>query len=152
MKKYTQKQIKELKKNPYTFQVDDFRDKGKQTKLDRYGNAYYVNSAKIAATKLARYDNAGYTNREKALQTLKQRYGIEHPLRKLYHFETEYFDSLPELAFYLYSIFNGDSISRTPCKFTYYVDGESHNYFPDFSLNGQLIEIKGPQFITEDGR
>lgn len=136
----------------YTFQVDDFRDKGKQTKLDRYGNAYYVNSAKIAATKLARYDNAGYTNREKALQTLKQRYGIEHPLRKLYHFETEYFDSLPELAFYLYSIFNGDSISRTPCKFTYYVDGESHSYFPDFSLNGQLIEIKGSQFLTEDGR
>ena len=136
----------------YTFQVDDFRNKSKQTKLAKYGNAYYTNSAKTAITKLARYNNAGYTNRDKAIQTLKQRYGIEHPPRKLYCFETEYFDSLPELAFYLYHISKGSNISRTPCKFSYYVNGEIHSYFPDFELNSQLIEIKGPQFLTEDGR
>jgi hypothetical protein len=135
----------------YTFQVDEFRDRAKQTKLIRYWNAYFSNFAKAKLTKLKRYNNPVYTNREKARQTLKQRYGIEHPPRKHYHFNSEYFDSLPELAYYLYSVAAGDTIIRNPCKFSYCVNGVAHFYFPDFSCNGQLVEIKGAHFLAKDG-
>lgn len=52
--------------------------KGKQTKLDRYGDENYCNVLKIKQTKLERYGDAGYHNFDKAKQTCLKKYGNEN--------------------------------------------------------------------------
>lgn len=87
----------------------------------------------------------------KAKETLKQRYGVEHPPKRLYCFDNIYFDSFPELALYLYAKENNEEIKRSPCTLKYTINGIEHDYLPDFLYNGQLVEIKGKQFLKEDG-
>ena len=51
-------------------------DKMKQTKLKRYGSSNYVNTNKIKQTKLERYGDANYINVNKMKQTKLERYGV----------------------------------------------------------------------------
>lgn len=50
-------------------------DSVRKTKLDRYGDSTYNNTAKIKQTKLDRYGDASYNNRVKAQQTMDDLYG-----------------------------------------------------------------------------
>lgn len=47
----------------------------------------------------------------------------------------------------------GDNVIYTPnCNFQYDdSNGRHHSYFPDFMLNGKLVEIKGNHFVGKDG-
>ena len=51
-------------------------EKAKQTNLNRYGDANYNNIEKIKQTKLKRYGDANYVNPEKAKQTNLIKYGV----------------------------------------------------------------------------
>lgn len=93
--------------------------------------------------------------------TMVDKYGVEHfsqtsdfaLVRKAkYEFKNERFDSLPELALYLYAKDHGEPITRLPKYFEYKYGGKMCRYFPDFEYNGKLIEIKGDQFFDADGR
>ena len=70
-----------------------------------------------------------------------------------YHYKSVYlyndlkFDSSWELAFYIYCIDRGKNIIRETCSFTYNCNGTDYSYFPDFRVNGALVEIKGLQFF-----
>lgn len=66
---------------------------------------------------------------------------------KKYEVDGLLFDSSYELCFYLKH--KNENIIREPCCFEYTYNNESHLCFPDFSLNGELIEIKGEQFLKE---
>lgn len=112
------------------------QEQTKQTNLDRYGVEYTFQVDDF---------------KEKSKQTWFENYGMYHAPRKLYYYENYYFDSLPELALYLYAKDNNEEITRLPCKFSYKVEGKKYNYHPDFKYNGKLIEIKGDQFLAEDG-
>lgn len=68
-----------------------------------------------------------------------------------YKFNDEVFDSFPELAFYIYCIDYNLNIKHIPVKIKYYFNNEIHYYFPDFELDGQLVEIKGDHFFNKDG-
>lgn len=76
---------------------------------------------------------------------------MQHTRRKAYKMSNASFDSLPELALYLYALFHNESIIRNPVRFEYEFDGKTHYYFPDFCYNSQLIELKGSHFF-EGGR
>ena len=54
------------------------KNKVKQTKLERYGNANYNNSDAIKKTKLEKYGDSGFTNREKCRHTVRERYGVDN--------------------------------------------------------------------------
>lgn len=58
-----------------------------------------------------------------------------------------YFDSSWELAYYIYCIEHNINIER--CKeIRYYIyDEKQYKYYPDFIVNGEIIEIKG--YITD---
>ena len=58
-------------------QSEDLRNKAIQTKVEKYGNGN--NDQKIKQTKLERYGDAGYLNHEKMKQTNFERYGYETP-------------------------------------------------------------------------
>lgn len=61
------------------------------------------------------------------------------------------FDSFPELCFYLYNKRVGNGIIREPRTFEYEFAGKILVYVPDFEVNGELYELKGDQFLAEDG-
>jgi len=87
----------------------------------------------------------------KAFDTMELRYGVRHGLSNKFNYKNISFDSFPELCLYLYCIKNNIEIIREPIKLIYYYDGVTHEYYPDFSIKGQLVEIKGKCFINEHG-
>ena len=64
-------------------------------------------------------------------------------------YDNERFDSFPELAVWIYAKDYSWEIEREPVSFKYIVEEKEHYYFPDFRINGQLVEIKGLQFFED---
>ena len=128
---------------------EEFKEKSENTKLLRYGNAKFTNSKKTKATKLKRYGDEFYSNPKKNKNTLFRKYGKLH-IRSNYLYENIYFDSSWELAFYIYNKDHGNEILREPKSINFTFNNDEYNYFPDFLLNGELIEIKGDQFLKNN--
>lgn len=64
------------------------------------------------------------------------------------------FDTIPELAFFLYvsDVYGSNRITVHPDNpFVYNYNGKTHKYWPDFNVDGIFIEIKGAQFFRDDG-
>lgn len=72
-------------------------------------------------------------------------------LRSRYKINDQYFDSSWELAVWIWAKENEKNIIRLPKYFEYEFKGRIHRYFPDFEIDGQLIEIKGDQFLNREG-
>lgn len=141
-------------KKSYT-QTEDYILKTKQTNLEKYGYEYASQSPegkeKRRRSCQAEYGTDYYFQTKEFKEILKQRYGVYHCSRKRYKYNNETFDSFPELCFYVYNIVNNKKIIREPCKLVFIFEDKECNYIPDFQVDDQLIEIKGPQFIKEDG-
>lgn len=141
-------------KKSYT-QTEDYILKTKQTNLEKYGYEYASQSPegkeKRRRSCQAEYGTNYYFQTKEFKEILKQRYGVYHCSRKRYKYNNETFDSFPELCFYVYNIVNNKKIIREPCKLVFIFEDKECNYIPDFQVDDQLIEIKGPQFIKEDG-
>lgn len=54
-----------------------------------------------------------------------------------------YCDSSWELAFVVWHLDHNIQIQRNRTPYSYIFEGETHQYYPDFIVNGELIEIKG---------
>lgn len=167
-------QIKEKVKatNLERYGVDNYaktsecQNKMQQTCLNKYGRANVgcFGSPEYTEAMLKKY---GTTHAweipgvpDKMKETNLQRYGMpyfsqtfEHQqqLRSRYIIGNETFDSLPELAVWLYHIDHNIPITRLPVKLEYEYEGKIHYYFPDFSIQGVLVEIKGDHFFNESG-
>lgn len=140
-------------------QSKEIQNKAKTTCLERYGveNGGGSKQAqeKIKQTNLERYgvENSFQADivKKKIKQTLFDRYGVYHTLVSRYRYKEEYFDSFPELCFYIYHTENNIKIIREPIELNFEFEGKIIHYYPDFLVEEQLIEIKGDQFLTEDG-
>ena len=111
-------------------------EKIKQTNLEKYGCEYYFQADEF---------------KNKAKNTLKEKYGIYHSPKSTYIYQDQYFDSFPELCIYSYCIENNIEIRREPIELSFIFEGKEHHYYPDFKINNKLIEVKGNQFLKEDG-
>lgn len=72
---------------------------------------------------------------------------------KGYLFEGVHFDSSWELAYYIWLRDNGKSFIYHPDTPLEYWDSEGvlRNYYPDFLIEGEFVEIKGDHFFNEKG-
>lgn len=135
------------------------REKGKKTCLEKYGKESFMQTQQgidmVAKTKLAKYGSSSFNNPEKNRETCMARYGVEHAMqlkqfrdkcRSKYFFDDRYFDSSWEVAYYIWLTDNQVEFEYHPnVFFNYLIPGSDkvHKYFPDFLVNGVLIEIKG---------
>lgn len=135
--------------------------------IKRYGVMFCAQDKNICAkqqqTKLEKYGHKGIGNINKSKQTCIERYGYDnsmkvHAIRQKahykYNFNNKYFDSSPELAYYIWLKDNNIAFEYQPnCNFIYYVGNIKHKYFPDFYLinENQYVEIKGSQFFDVNG-
>lgn len=70
--------------------------------------------------------------------------------RGKYKYDNVCFDSSWELAVWIYCKDKNIDIKREPCTLSYEYNRETHRYFPDFEIDGKLVEIKGSQFFKKD--
>lgn len=68
---------------------------------------------------------------------------------KRYYADEYYFDSFPELCFYLYHRHLKHNIVRSAKQLIYFYNNEKHYYLPDFEIDGQLYEIKGDHLFEK---
>ena len=139
--KYKEKN-REVWKNKSEEELKNINEKRKHTKLEKYGDENYYNF-------------------EKAKRTNLEKYGVENAFlisfvkqnrRSRYFYDNQSFDSKPELCFYLYCKDQGLNIKRETKRFNYTFEGKEYYYFPDFEIDGKYYEIKGNQFLTENGK
>ena len=141
-------------------QSDIVKEKSKQTCLNRYGvtngGASKEALEKIKQTNLKRYgvENSFQSEdvKKKIKDSLFKNYGMYHAPTKKYIYNSEYFDSFPELCFYLYHITNNIEIKREPVELKFTFNNKEYSYYPDFQVGEKLYEIKGNQFLTEEGK
>lgn len=129
----------------------DAKEKRRQTCLQKFGENYYTQS-----------QNFKNNIQERTLKTQKtcfDRYGVFNVSQCLdfsqkrgthYQYNGMTFDSSWELALWIYCQDHGEEIIRNPCRYEYYYKDELHFYIPDFKYQGEIIEIKGPQFFEGD--
>lgn len=113
-------------------QLDEVKEKSKKTCKEKYGVEFVSQLKEV---------------KEKSKETLLKKYGVAHALSSKYFYQNNRFDSSWELAVWIWAKDNGKEIEREPVSLTYNFNGIDHTYFPDFEINGKLIEIKGDQFF-----
>lgn len=150
-------------------EIDNIVRKRKETSLEKFGVDIPSKSQNVKdKTKkhnLEKY-NCDYPNRlenvkDKIKQTNLKKYGVENwfaskemqvTKRTRYFFDNQNFDSSIELIFYIYCRDRNLDIKRNVIGFKYKtLDNKEHLYYPDFEVENQLVEIKGNQFLKEDG-
>ena len=126
--------------NPY--QSREIQEKIKQTNLERYGVENVTQLPEI---------------QEKMQQTCLKRYGVRNYAQSSesrnnkysrFNYDDIYFDSKAELSFYKKCKNHGISINRSQKRFKYTSNDIEHYYFPDFEVNGRLVEIKGDHLLS----
>lgn len=161
--------VKQTKLERYGNSSYNNRDKCRKTLLDKYGvdNVMKVKEIKDKAinTSIEKY---GTTNPSKSKEvidkisaTTRKRYGVKFPCltdkclntsKVCYEYNSITFDSKWELCYYIKQHETGIDIQRYKGKgFVYEVDGVTHRYFPDFIVDGSIVEIKGEHFFNEEG-
>ena len=139
-------------------QVRQATAKSKATRQLRYGA--YFSKEKIEKTERTLIEKYGslekaYSERaKKVTQTLLERYGQNYPIQshKKYAFDGLLFDSSWELSLYIWLKDCGIEFEYHPKSLEYVGDdGKTHLYYPDFLINGKIVEIKGDHFFNEKG-
>lgn len=139
---------------------DGWIEKSKKTRQLKYGA--YFSKEKIEKTnktlieKYGSLENAYKQRYEKIQNVFQSKYGTKYPLmfysHKKYGFDNNLFDSSWELAYYIWLKDKGISFEYHTQKIEYIGDdGKNHIYFPDFIVNGKIVEIKGDHFFNEKG-
>ena len=160
----------------YAQQSEKIKEKTKNNNINKYGVSHWSKSkdhkdrsseiiSKIKNTNKIRYGTDSYskTNEfiEKRIKTSIEKYGTPYYQQSsvyknsfnTYIYYGLSFDSIPEFAVYLYCTYFGIPIIRNYTIGFDYIDnkGMMHKVFPDFIINGKLVEIKGGHFFKEDG-
>lgn len=127
-------------------QLEEVKLKKEQTCFQHYGVKYMMQSnegkAAVKKTCLERYGVESYAQSD----------DYKNKVHSKYFFNERYFDSMPEIAMYIYLKEHAIQFEYKPAVDLWYVhDNRSHRYFPDFEVDGILIELKGQQFLKDDG-
>lgn len=126
-----------------------------KTREKKYGKGNLTNYKKTAETCLRLYGHRSVWGNpsihKKCIDKTIELHGSPNPGNK-YELDGFKFDSKPELAFYIWLRDNCiDFICKPSISFEYEHEGKTHRYFPDFIVEGQVVEVKGDHFFKDDG-
>jgi len=131
--------------------TEECRNRTRNTMINKYGAPNIMQSEYYKDLSFDKYNASTYFKSKYFEDSMIDRYGTLHP-SFYYNYYGIYFDSSWELAVWIYCIDNNIPIIRCPITLRYIgPNKEYHYYIPDFMINGQLVEIKGNQFVKSDG-
>ena len=116
----------------------------KKGMLGKYG---VDNASKIESVRWRKSRAFRNSNKKSKAKNPRAVYRPDYHYKSIYLYNDLKFDSSWELAFYIYCVDKGKNIIRETCSFTYNCNGADYSYFPDFRVDGFLVEIKGLQFF-----
>ena len=135
------------------FQVPEIKEKRLNSTFKKYGTFCVLTLHEIQnksrQTKQEKYGDPNYTNSEKATETKMKRYGITGGFNHKYNYYGMMFDSLPELAVWIYCLDHNIPIIRAPFIYEFVFNNKTKHYIPDFWIKGKLVEIKGDHFLNK---
>lgn len=115
-------------------------------------NVFQLESTKnkIKETKLELHGDENYSNHTKAMETLMNTYGQIFNNPK-YRYKELSFDSSWELAYYIWLEDHNVNFTFHKDKLNYYWSGDNkiHTYYPDFNVEGKLVEIKNNHLLEK---
>lgn len=78
---------------------------------------------------------------------------VQAKMKKKYFYNGMYFDSAPEIAYFIWLVDNNINFEYRPQEtFSYKCNNKKHFYMPDFKVEDQFVELKGDQFFDESGK
>ena len=121
----------------------EFRKKISDIKTNAYKNKEYAERMK----KLTHNENwrksiTSKKHREKISENNIKRI-LEGKVFKKYFYDNQWFDSKPELAFYIYLKDHNIKFKHEKMYLDYYFKGIKYKYVPDFIVYNTYVEIKG---------
>lgn len=144
-----QSSTEEIFKEKYGFNSpvknDAVKNKIKSTNMTRYGVAWpWASKECIEKRKRNYFEKTGYNYPGQNPEV--RRNSIKH-----YEYDNQLFDSSWELAYFIWLKDHNIPFEYQCGELQYEYNGQTKTYFPDFYVNGQYVEIKGPQFF-ENGK
>lgn len=138
---------KELHPDGFGFGNKESLEKQQNTMMDKYGVDNYN---KLDSARHAMSERAKTLGKQMAKQQLDT-YGTmwvntpeaQELISRKYVYHGEKFDSSWELYYWIYCKEQGYQIARNFMYFTFVLDGKQRRFYPDFNVNGSLVEIKG---------
>lgn len=148
-------------------QAQEVKDKIAATNIKRYGAKIFLASeagiAKRKETCLEHYGVDSFSktpmHKEKTIKTNREKFGVDfisqdptrrRAFQKRYTYKNINFDSIPEIALYIWLEDHKIPFEYQPnIKFEYKINGQICHYEPDFLIEGQVIEIKGDHFFKD---
>lgn len=138
-------------KNNFTIQDDitspfcikEICDKKEKTLLDRYGNSCYFKTENF---------------KQKCKKTLNDNYNVNSvfeikevrtKMKRKIKYDNLWFDSKPELAYYIWLKDNNIRFEYHPTLLYYSYNDKLYPYEPDFKIFNTYIEIKGNHFFKD---
>ena len=152
---------KKLYGNEEIFKTKHFKDEYKKTSLEHFGVEHhtkqFIKKEIVKTTINEKSINEKSINEksinEKSIKSIETNHQKLHNRTRYYEYNNIIFDSSWELATYIWHKDHNIDIIREPCTFDYIgLDFKKHTYFPDFQINNQIIEIKGNQYLKENGK
>ena len=154
------------------YEPESSKLKREATSLQRYDHRCSLQNDEVKA-KASRTINARFGEgcsiqhisqsrhfKRKFEETSMKHFGVKHPMqalkvhlkaRRRYSYDGKHFDSSPELAFYIWLQDNNIEFKCHDGTFLEYeFNGNVMRYFPDFIVEGQMIEIKGNHFFEDN--
>lgn len=149
----------------YYSSTPECREKVANTCMNKYGATTYTNSevgkAQIKQHNLEKHGVEHSWQREDVKQKIKEtnlrKYGTESAMQNhdvrvraqmRYTFDNRHFDSLPEIALYVWLKDHNEQFEYQPdVKFEFVHEDVTHFYHPDFKISNELYELKGCQFF-----
>lgn len=145
----------------YVFQSDSVKNKIKYTVKQQYGYDHISQVPsirnKIEQTCLNHFGNTNPLVNEKIKEKIKQTniklYGTSNPNHNhFYRFDNKNFDSSYELAYYIWlKKHNIDFEYQPDISFSYEYNG-TRNYYPDFLVEDNYVELKGSHFFENHNK
>ena len=156
------KQNREKYGKDWFVQTEEFKEKSRQTCLEHSDGKYEHPGQypEAIAKRVEKFDAVKSVEHFRA--TSLERYGVDNPMKipeirkksqHKYLFDGVNFDSMPEIAYYIYLKDHNIDFEYQPNKsFKYEENKKIRTYQPDFLVEGTYIEIKGKQFFDESGK
>ena len=150
--------IKSAWENMSQEKKDEIQAKREKTNLEKYGvpNQFLKESSKAKAreaqkTESYKQKHSESTKRFNASLTKEQRQQMRKKASSHNYkaSDGECFDSLWELKYYEYCKEHNFNVKREPVELAYMFEGKEHHCYPDFEVNGELIEVKGDHFLRD---
>lgn len=150
---FSKEAVEKIKKSRKEKQLE-ITEKTKLSNKKKYGVENPMQVPEIAEKSMAMrklsYPTWTEEHKKHLIEATLRKYGAFNH-RNNYFYQNTYFDSSFELVYFIWLTDNKKNFVYHPKDcFEYFVGDKKHFYYPDFKIDSEFFELKGPHLINSD--